>query len=254
MWHLTGKLLLAFIVLALAACTPGGGGGSGGGNGQQALIAEIDRLFPYSQSNPIDVLYRCGRFNSVLIYYFHLQPGGTFDVYSTTDTGQDFTFSGTYTMQNGQLRLRSASNILPLDETSTTVVTALGLLYGFETPGMICGAYGHRYNTVNDYGHYRCPDINQGPASSESNAVEINHFSMPFNLQVVGSMFRQRDTYVNGMLNPVVRRGDGVYRRDGDSWYAYFYTQFDDFEYLSGTFADAGQSVAVQELGTACDL
>jgi hypothetical protein len=218
------------------------------------LIDEIERIFPFSPGNPIDVLYRCARVNSVLTYFFHLQPSGTFDVYSTTDTGQDFTFSGTYTLLNDQLRLQSASNILPLDETSTALLTALGLVYGFETPGMICGAYGHRYNTVADHGHYRCPDINQGPASSESNAVEINHFSMPFNLQVTGAMFRQRDTYVNGMVNPIVRRGDGIYRRTGDRWYAYFYTQFDDFEYLSGTFGAGDQNVAVEEFGVSCNL
>ncbi len=256
MRHSWKKLLLAVLLLPLAACGGGGGGGgddSDAGADQQALIEEIERLFPYSPSDPIDVLYLCARVGSVLTYYFHLQPSGVFDVYSTTDTGQDFMFSGNYTMTNGQLRLTSASNILPLDETSTRTLTALGLLYGFETPGMSCGAYGHRYNTRTDYGHYRCPDINQGPASSESNALEINHFSMPFNLQVAGSMFRQRDTYVSGALNPIVRRGDGIYRRDGDRWYAFFYTQFDDFEYLSGTFGNGENSVTVEQFGISCN-
>jgi hypothetical protein len=251
------KLLTPFILLSLAACgggSSGGGGGGGGAPSQQALIEEIERIFPYSPSSAIDVLYLCARVNSALTYYFHLKPDTTFDVYSTTDTGDDFMFSGTYTTVNDQLRLQSASNILPLDETTTATLTALGLLYGFETPGMVCGAYGHGYNTIANYGHYRCPDINQGAVSSVSNAVEINHFSMPFNLQVVGSMFRQRDTYVSGMVNPLVLRGNGIYRRDGDRWYGYFHNQFDDFPYLSGTFGTGDGSVDVEQFGVACNL
>jgi predicted RNA-binding Zn-ribbon protein involved in translation (DUF1610 family) len=166
-------------------------------------------------------------------------------------TGDEFTRTPLHTINSG---CRTPSNILPLDETTTDTLTVLGLLYGFETPGMVCAACGHRYNTVSNYGHYRCPDINQTAVSRESNAVEINHFSMPFNLRVVGSMFRQRDTYVNGMLNPLVLRGNGICRRNGDRWYAYFHTRFDDFQYLSGTFGSGDQNVNVEQFGVACNV
>ncbi len=249
-------LLACLFAFFLSACAPGGGedGGQGAGD-QDALRAEIERLFPYSASEPLDVIYYCERRNSALQYYFHLQPSGRFDVYSTTDTGDDFTFDGVWELDGGALRLRSASFILPLDETASAPRTAMGLLHAFttDTNSMACVAYGHRQDAPGSYGHYRCPDINIGAVSRESNALEMNHFAMPYDLQVPGSVFRQRDTYVSGRLDPLIRRGYGIYRRAGDDWYAFFPgNQFDDFAYLSGTLDNGGAGARVTQFGVGC--
>ena len=64
--------LAALASLALAACGGGGDGGGGGGGAASsaALQAEIDATFPYTPSQPLNVLFQCGRANSQLTYYF----------------------------------------------------------------------------------------------------------------------------------------------------------------------------------------
>ena len=257
-------VLLSVVTVLLVACGGGGGGGGGGGaaggggggnagaaTGQQALQAEIDRLFPFTPDQPFEVLFQCGRSNSQLIYYFHLHADSTFDVYITLNNGQDVTFSGTYTYANGAIRLQSPNNpILALDETTTRIVPHLGLVGEFETANMRCGAFGHGYNdpATDTFRAYGCPSINIGPASDEENALEFVHSAVPFSFAVRGSMFRQRDVNVTGNNQPIITRGYGLYRRVGDTFYADFGNQFPDFNLLKGTFENGDLQLSVEQL------
>ncbi|MCG3116239.1 MAG: hypothetical protein LLH30_11210 [Candidatus Manganitrophus sp. SA1] len=247
--------IVLLIGLFLSGCGSGGsggngGGGAGGGN-QQAVQNEIDRLFPFTPNQPFDVIFVCGRSNSQLTYYFDFRSDGSFNVYITLDNGQDVAFSGTYSYANDRIRMVALNNpILPLDETTTDIVPHMGLVGEFTTPIMQCGALGHRENDprMESFKSYLCPLINIGRVSDEENAFEFVHSAIPFNLTVPGSIFRQKDVHVSGMTNPIVRRGYGIYRRVGDTFYADFGNQFDDHNLLKGTFANGDQKISIEQL------
>lgn len=248
----------ALAIGALASACGGGGGGGpvggGGGNTQAALQAEIDRLFQFTPNQPFDVTFICGRANSQLTYYFAFSANSTFTVYITLNNNQDVSFSGTYTYANGQVRMLALNNpILPLDETSTRIVPHMGLIGEMDTPNMRCGALGHGNNSVaaDTFKSYDCPLINIGVASDEDNSIEFVHSSMPFNLAVRGSIFRQRDINILGQTNPNVIRGYGIYRRIGDTFYADFGNQFPDFNLLKGSFGAADTQLSVEQLSPA---
>jgi hypothetical protein len=229
----------------------GGGGGTAGGGNQQTVQSEIDQLFPFTPNQPFDVIFVCGRNNSQLAYYFDFRSDGTFNVYITLDNGQEVSFSGTYLFTNDQIRMVALNNpILPLDETTTGIVPHLGLVGEFATPNMKCGALGHRGNDpgLETFKSYRCPLIHIGAVSDEENAFEFVHSAIPFNRIVPGSIFRQKDVNVSGNTNPIVRRGYGIYRRVGDTFYADFANQFDDVNLLKGSFANADQQISVEQL------
>ncbi len=249
--------LLAIIVAACLAACGGGGGDSGpvgGGNANthpsQSLPDEINSLFAFTPNQPIDVTYVCGRSNSQLTYYFDFKTDLTFDVYFTTDTHQDVTFSGTYTYQNDVIHITSQSFILPLDETTMSITPRMGLVGLFETQNMACAAYGHGYNdqNANVSASYGCPYINIGPASRDVNAIEFVHHAIPFSLAVDGSIFRQKDVEVSSSMNPIITRGYGIYRRSGDVFYADFGNQFNDHNLLKGSFSNSDQQITVDQL------
>jgi len=251
--------LFAFAGLLAAALGVGGCGGGGGdagvaGGNAQALQAEINQLFPFTPNQPFDVTFICGRSNSQLTYYFDFDSNQTFNVYITLDTGQDVSFSGTYTYANGAIRMLSPNNpILPLDETSTQIVAHMGMVGEFTTPAMYCAAQGHGYNApaADTFKSYGCPAINVGPASYEENAFEFVHSAIPFSFPVRGSIFRQRDVTPTPFGVPdqaIITRGYGIYRRVGDTFYADFGNQFGDHNLLKGSFANGDMQVSVQQL------
>lgn len=230
----------------LAACGGGDDAATGGD-----LQAEIDAKFPYVANQPIDVTYVCGRSNSRLTYYFDLDADGAFTVFFETDTFQQLSFSGRYTHANGVLRLVALNNnILPLDESSTRVVPHLGMVGEFETPTMRCGAVAHGHNDPARAGwkSYGCPSIRRGPAGDEDNAFEFDDASSPFAYTFFGGVFRQRDVHVVGASNPSVWRGYGIYRRDGDVFYADFGHQFPDHNLLKGRFQAGDGQIVVDQL------
>lgn len=159
-------------------------------------------------------------------------------------------FSGSYTYQNDEIHMTSQSFILPLDETTTNITPRMGLVGIFDTPNMLCAAYGHRYNdpSADISASYSCPYINIGPASSEVNAIEFVHSAIPFSFPVSGSIFRQKDLEVTGSINPIITRGYGIYRRLGNTFYADFGDQFDDYNLLKGSFANGDQQITVDQL------
>lgn len=228
----------------------GGSDGDTGNNNQGTFMDQVNQLFPFSDNDPIDVVYICQRVNSNLLYYFDLNPDGSFRTYLTVDTGDDYFFDGTYDYSNKKIHLTSLNNILPLDETSDSITPQLGLIYKFTTPNMLCIAYGHEYDDVatDTASSYSCPEFSEGPASSQENAFEFIHRAFPFDLQVPGSTFRQRDRHVQSNNQPIVARGYGVYRRAGDNFYAYFADQFDDYQIVSGSFLGNGQQIEVDQL------
>lgn len=244
--------LAAVLTLCLCAC---GGGGDGGGApaapNAAALQAEIDRQFPFTPDQPLDVTFICSRNNSRLTYFFDFDTDLRFNVYIELDNHQQVTFAGTYTHNNGAIRMLALNNpILPLDETSTRLVPHLGLVGEFETPTMRCGAVGHGYNDParESFKSYDCPIINAGAASDEDNAFEFTHSANPFGMVWRGSTFRQRDVNVHLASNPTVWRGYGIYRRVGNSFYADYGAQFPDFNLLKGSFAGNDQQLSVDQL------
>ena len=242
----------------LLACSSGDGGGVGGGNNTnqtptaQMLQAEIDGLFPFVANVPFAVTFSCGRTNSQLTYYFDFQLNSTFQVYIELDNYQQVSFTGTYTYVGNAIRMiADPNNILMLDETTTRIVPHLGMVAEFSTPGMTCGAIGHRYNDVatDTFKSYDCPNINIQAASYEDNAFEFVHSGgNPFGFTVRGGIFRQRDIQVSGTTNPMVTRGYGIFRRTGNTFYADFGGRFADHNLLKGAFGNAEQQITVEQL------
>lgn len=249
--RMMARLVPVLGVVALVGCGGGGGGGGAGAGANPNLQAEIDAVFPYASNQPLDVLFQCGRANSRLTYYFGFSPNGTLDVFFETDTRQQVSFSGTYTHSNGAIRMLALNNnVLQLDETSTRIVPHLGMVGEIETPNMRCGAVAHGYNdpATETFKSYRCPAINLGPASYDENFFEFTDSSSPFNIVFRGGIFRQKDVNVTGNPNSIISRGNGIFRRSGNTFYADFGNQFSDHNLLKGSFANADQQVSVEQL------
>jgi len=203
------------------------------------LEAEIEQQFPFTPNQAFGALYRCGWLGSQLDWYFLFTEDGRLQVLFTTDMHEDYVFEGSYTYQNDEIRLQMAGGAdspFPqgLDETSTVIMPKLGLVAAFATPQMICICQGHDLNAENPpqaEANYDCPTINVQAATDEDNAIELMHRSVPFEMAVPGSIFRQQDTYVDGLTNPLVRRAYGIYRLQGNRFYASFRLAQDLAEY-----------------------
>ena len=255
------RVVVAAILYSLALSGCGSGGGSGGGgsddaddnvNPDAALLALFEQLFPFTPNQTFDVVFQCARLNSVLLYTFDFRNDGTFNLYSTTDVPQDIgPFPGTYTYQNGILNLQLTSVFLNLNESSTSITPAFGLVGIFQTPNMICGAIGHRENAA-EFGtrvHYDCPIINQQAVSYDENDIEFVHQAVPFGFNVPGSAFRHRDRWISGAIQPLILRGYGLYRRVGNDFYVFFASgTFDDFNVLQGVFKNGDLQLSVNQL------
>ena len=272
---------LSFIFLLIINwnCTKKGPDGPGGGNNpptEAQLADEIDQKFPFTPNQPFTAMSICGRLNSQLEWHFLFMENNTMQVLFTTDTHDDYVFDGTYTYANDQLRLMMPGGPtspfpLGLDERSTVIMPQFGLVAGFATPEMICICEGHELNGINQphaQANYDCPIINIQAVSDEDNAIELVHRSVPFDLAVTGSIFRQQDIYINGQNNPNIRRGYGIYRQDGNRFYASFRVAqdfadfaagqlpvnfnpgvpFDDYNLISGTISANGQELTVDQL------
>ena len=147
-----------------------------------------------------------------------------------------------------------------------------GLVAAFATPNMVCVCEGHSLNEqaapkVN--ANYECPNINFEAATDEDNAIELVHRAVPYEFPVLGSIFRQQDLYVNGLTNPLIKRGYGIYRQVDHQFYATFriaadfadfarnqlpfdlgniQTPFEDHNILSGKISGNGQELTVDQL------
>lgn len=254
MCQLINKLFLGFFIFSislLAACGGGGGDGGEGAEGDQQNLAQIDARFAAPTAGPLDVVYECRRANSGLTYYMYLRPDGGLDWQFETDTYQTFRFTGMYSFANGMVQVQITDPGFPLDETLGVLSSHLGIVYQIQSQTMDCGAVGHGYDEQisNSVRHYQCPMVSQGPGSDVENAIELGSYSLG------GSIFRQRDIWPAGSATQLVRRGSGIYRRVGDTIYAYFGQAFDDFNVLTGTLLNGDLRLQVNELGNAgiCD-
>jgi len=79
---------LRVLALLLSACGGGGGGGGGGsgGDADAALLAELEKIFPFTPNQPFDVIYQCQRPGSTLTYTLNFKNDQTFDIYTTTSS------------------------------------------------------------------------------------------------------------------------------------------------------------------------
>jgi len=248
-------IILIEITVGLTACGGGGGGGGGGGSNtpdsQQALIDEINNRFPYVANQPLDQLFICAITGSVLTWYLNFFSNGGIDLYTTLDTGDDLVRTGgSYTHLNDTLTISMVNDVVNLDETSNQISINMGMITSFTSAVLDCETYGHRYNATefSSVVHFQCPISNIQAVSDDTNAVEFVHMAVPFSFAVAGSSFRQRDRNVSGSSNPLILRGYGIYRRDGNRMYSYFArNQFDDFTYLSGDFGNSNSSLTLDQ-------
>lgn len=243
---------------------------------EDTLLQNINNRFTFTPNQNFEALYLCARRNSNLAWYFNFHTNGTFDVLFTTDTNQDFSFQGTYTYTNNQLTLQmNGGPNMPfpngLNETSTVIMPQFGVVAAFATSEMIAICVGHGLNTQQPpriNADYACQDIIQA-ATREENVIELVHRTVPTSFAVLGSTFRQKDIWVDGAANPIIRRGYGIYRQVGNEFYASFriasdfadFAQgqlpfdvgivnppFDDFNVLSGRIESSGQQLIIDQL------
>lgn len=251
-WKVRSVVVGLGVAVALAGCGGGGGGGGAapGTTDQTALLQEIEASFPFQADQPLDQLFICQIGGSSLTWYFNFFPAGQLEIYTTLDTGADLLRNGSYTYQGGIIDLEVNNDAVVLNESSIELRTALGMVSAFRTRNLQCATYGHRYN-AREFGStlgFDCPESNIQAASSDDNALEFVHRSVPFEFAVAGSAFRQRDRFVQGAVDPLIRRGFGIYRRAGDRFYVFFDGgQFDDFNYLSGRFANGDLAVTLDQ-------
>lgn len=247
-------VILVVTMVLLAGCGGGGGGNGGGDNGDAALLAELERIFPFTPNQPFDVVFQCTR-GTLLVYTLDFRSDASFEITITTDTGDNVgPQPGTYTYQNDQLHL--VSNAAPfiligLDELSTSITPAFGLVARFQTANMLCVAIGHGENIPEfvDTVHYNCPSINIQAVSFDVNAIEFVHRARPYDLPVPGSAFRARDRFITPNPNAIIARGYGLYRRVGDAFYIVFPRgSFDDNDVLSGRFKSGNMQISVDQL------
>nr|WP_297788821.1 hypothetical protein [uncultured Allomuricauda sp.] len=270
------KLLLVFVLFAVA-CSETNDPLPARPLAEDELRDLIADRFPFQSNQTFEALYVAARQGSNLEWYFNFHEDGTLDVLFTTDMNQDFSFPGTYTYVNDQITIQMpAGPNMPfpagLNETSTVIMPQFGLVAAFATDEMIAICMGHGLNSQappRTMANYGCPVINVQAASSEENAIELVHRSVPTEFAVAGSIFRQQDTHVQGAANPLVRRGYGIYRQTGNDFYATFriasdfatFAQgqlpfavgnvgvpFDDYNIISGSFGNNGQQLIVDQL------
>ncbi|MCB0630213.1 MAG: hypothetical protein R2824_35895 [Saprospiraceae bacterium] len=275
-FHLITSLIFTALLAYSCQKSPGAKPGPGGVPSEQSIRKTVDQRFPFTPNQPFSATYICGRRNSNLIWHFRFGTNQNMQVLFTTDTYDDYAFNGSYTYQNDQLRLMMPGGpTMPfpqgLDEVSRVIMPQFGLIGGFSTDNMICICEGHDMNVQAppvQIAHYDCPEINIQAATYEDNAVEFVLQSLPFNQTVNGSIFRHQDTYISGKTNPNIRRGYGIYRQDGDQFWATFSLfkdfvdfagnqlpfaiqtslPFDDFNLLSGRFGANDREVSIDQL------
>jgi hypothetical protein len=178
-------------------------------------------------------------------------------------SNDEITLTGTYAYQNGVITFNPLNGLTLYPEVSLAIETYLGMIVHFTAavsaqgadPNqaiLSCYAVGHGYNdSAQEFlRHYDCPLKSQN-ITYESNAIEFTpQASVHSGLTVAGGIFRHRERDNDQLFdNPLIRRGYGIYRRDGDQYYGYFYNQFDDANLISGTFSSGDMQISVNELG-----
>ncbi|MEM9195312.1 MAG: hypothetical protein AAGF12_39435, partial [Myxococcota bacterium] len=224
----------------MVACGDAGGGPNAGAD---LTLEEVNAEFPFTPNEPMQVHFVCLVANSGLEYELLLRSSSSFSIAARLDTGDVASATGRYSYENDVISLRTdPNNFIYLDERTTTITPALGIVYAFASENMRCVAVGHEHNDGAIVGEgYLCPEFSEGAASSQVNAFE-------FDVAFPGSIFRDRNRWVLDRGQPSIQRGYGIYRRVGNRYYGYFGTQFDDYNLVTGTFSPGGEAVEVEQL------
>lgn len=233
-----GCLVIGLILLGLGCGDAANGAGSG------PTLEEVNAEFPFTPNQPMNVYFGCALAGSSLFYQVQLRNDSTFTIAAELDTGDIAFATGVYAYENDVIRMQTnPNNFVFLDEQSTSITPALGIVYRFETQVMRCIAIGHEEDDAASRvgASYLCPEFSEGPASSQINAFE-------FDVALPGAIFRDRNRWVTTNDQPIILRGTGIYRRMGDEYYGYFGDQFDDYNVVSGTFVDGRAAVQVDQL------
>lgn len=233
--------LMGLAVLAMA-CGDAGGGSRPGPSGPS--LEQVNAQFSFAPNTPVSVHFLCLLTNSSLEYELHLRDNLSFTIAARLDTGDVAAATGTYSYRNDVISLQSNPNdFIYLDEQTTSITPALGIVYAFTTQVMLCVAVGHEHDDPSALvgEQYMCPELSEGPVSSQANAFE-------FDVAFPGSVFRDRNRWVLDRDQPFIQRGYGIYRRVGRQYYGYFGSQFDDYNLVTGTFSNGNDIVQVDQL------
>ena len=233
--------LMGLAVLTVACGDAGGGTGPGPGG---PSLEQVNAQFPFAPNTPMSVHFLCLLTSSSLEYELHLRDDLSFTIAARLDTGDVAAASGTYSYRNDVISLRSnPNNFISLDEQSTSITPALGIVYAFATQVMRCVAVGHEHDDPSTIvgEQYMCPELSEGPVSSQVNAFE-------FDVAFPGSIFRHRNRWVLDRDQPFIQRGYGIYRRIGRRYYGYFGSQFDDYNVVTGAFSNGNDVVQIDQL------
>jgi hypothetical protein len=228
--------LMGLAVLTIACGDAGGGPGQGPGG---PSLGQVNAQFPFTPNAPVRVHFLCLLARSSLEYELRLRDDLSFTIAARLDTGDVAAATGAYSYRDDVISLRTDPNdFVYLDEETTSITPALGIVYAFETRVMRCIAVGHEHDDPSAVvgERYLCPELTEGSVSSQVNAFE-------FDVSFPGSIFRDRNRWVLDRDQPFIQRGYGIYRRSGERYYGYFGSQFDDYNLVTGTFSN-GRSTA----------
>jgi len=251
-----GIAIVSVLLVFNVSC--GGGGGGSGNDEQAALVAEANSVFPYSDTDPLKVFYSCVRAGSSLEYNYDFDGNGNLDVRLVSNIPSNVTLSGTYQYSGGNITIDPIATLTAVSEMSSNVQTFMGMITSFSTytaaspsvTQMLCIALGHRYGnpSLDSYRHYSDCDEQNFNSGRYDNAFELTaRSSVHTNLAIPGAIFRQRNWFGGGAV-----QGWGFYRRTGDTYYAYFYNQFDDANLIKGQFQNTDLRITVPQIGINC--
>ncbi len=218
-------LILGLTLVSACAGTGGAGGGGGGGGGTQS--GGDCSGFGGSVNDNANVTYGCVDPAGAL-YEMKFDGNGGFVWYFIT-TGDPAVPNGQYSVVGDQVRL-----LIPgfdvggadFDESSTAVLVKLGMLAGFTTPRLSCGALRHDFDR-NDLvmADYSCDPISVGPDVAHFPVfrfagLDATQNSPLFNQAQPGNAFWSTQKDIAGSISN--EDYNGIYRQIGNKACMYF--------------------------------
>ncbi|MFO1463010.1 MAG: hypothetical protein U1F66_04480 [bacterium] len=209
----------------LLACSGAGGGNVGGGGGGGG--ANDCGGFGGSVADNAGVTYSCVDPAGAL-YEMKFDGQGGFVWYFIT-TGDAPVPNGQYSVVGDQIRI-----VIPgfdvggadFDETSTQTVVKLGMLAGFRTPRLSCGAFRHDFDAgALAVADYRCQPYSPGPSVTHHPVfrlagVDATQNSPLFNQSQPGNAFWSTQKDIAGSISN--EDYNGIYRQIGNHVCMYF--------------------------------
>lgn len=242
--------LILTISLSLIACGGAGdpSGQTGSGNNTQtgtnnAANSDDCNSFGGSIENNEGVTFSCVD-QAGALYEMKFDGNGRFDWYFIT-TGDFPIRDAEYSVEGDQIRLFIPGfdiNGGDFDETSTRTVVKLGMLAGFATPRISCGAIRHDYdqNTM-DEADYSCSPYSAGPGVTHHpvfrlGGIEGTNESPLYNQNQPGNAFWSTQKDIAGSI--VNEDFYGIYRQIGNKVCMYFPGAPSDKQEVEATFSN----------------